>query len=197
MIEKENIWRHGPALLLTVLLVLPFSSAAAADYAGIPWGSNFPVLEQHYPGIVFDNENAWRVCSFVIPQPAAGGTRLEFKLFDEQLTAVAHKVQGPLEPFMNEEYLRRFLGGLGKRVKVETKKIPSIHGMTDAVLWDYGEIMVFFQTYPPVAEKDTPQPDNIIKFVHRPLFNTMMTFIKDNPHGDPDAISDDFNAIAF
>jgi len=197
MFFRDQFKRLGRALLAAALLLLPFSSAMAADYAGIYWGSRFPSLEQRYPGVVFDNESAWRVCTFIVPQTATGEARLEFKLFDEQLTAVVHKVQGSLEPFMNEEYLRRYLGGLGQRIKVETKKSPSIHGMTDAVLWDYGEVMVFFQTYPPVTEKNTPQPANIIKFVHRPLFNTMMSFIKDNPHGDPDAIGSDFNALEF
>lgn len=196
MIERKNIRRGRSALLLTIVLALSFSSVvAAADYAGIPWGSSFPALEKKYPGIAFDKENAWRVVTFYLAAPPDNMARLEFKLFEEKLTAVVHKVNGSLTPYMNEEYLRKYLNGLGAHVRVEERKIPSIHGMTDAVLWDYGETMVFFQTYPPV--KEGKQPPNMIKFVHRPLFKTMMVFIKDNPHGDPDALSEDFDAIAF
>jgi hypothetical protein len=198
MDKKQRCFCKTPAFpcLAVVLLVLG-TAALAFAYQGVPWGSSFPVIEKRFPSIVFEDEDAFQVTTFSVSPPEAGLAGLEIKFFKNRLTSVIHKYDEPLTAFMDEAYLRKYFPALGKRIKIDQRKIPTARGMTDTTLWDYGEVLVFFQTYPAAAHEDENHPLNLVKFVYKPLFNELKAYITNNPDGDPDILEDDFDAVAF
>ncbi len=183
-----------------VFLLLQGSSIAVngqetGDCMGIPWNSPFPVIEQTFSEVAFVEEDGFRVTLFRLPHPEEDVERIEFKLFKNQLISVIRYYKGPIDALINEESIRKLVGGLGPLQEMRKTTSNSLAGIADVVIHEYGDVLILFRYYPPGQKGGFAAKENSIVIIYKPTFDKMVYYRK-HSEGDVEEIID-YDYIEF
>ncbi len=185
--------------LLEFLLVLGSSAVACGQettgYLEVPWNSPFPVVEQHFPGVNFVEEDGFRVTLFRLPHPEKDVKRIEFKLFKNQLISVIRYYKGSIDSLINEDTMRKLVTGLGVFKEERKTKSHSLAGIADVVIQEYEQVLVLFRSYPPGQKEGFVAKENSIVIIFKPTFDNMVYYRK-HSQGDMEEI-EDYDYIDF
>ena len=185
--------------LLLLLLGLSVGVAAygqeTGGYMRVPWNSPFPVIEQHFPGVEFVEEDGFHVTLFRLMQPEQDVDRIEFKLFENKLIAVTRYYKGPIDHLVTEKYIRTLVTGLGARKEVRKTTSKSLAGVAEVVIHEYPDVMVLFRYYPPGQKEGLVARENSIVILYKPTFNKMVYYRK-HSEGDVEEVVD-YDYIEF
>ena len=192
---KKNtiIWLFG-------FLLFQGSSAVAygqetVGYRDVPWNSPFPVIEQHFPGVNFVEEDGFRVTLFRLSHPEKDVARIEFKLFKNQLISVIRYYEGSIEPLISEDAIRKLVTGLGILKEERKTKSHSLAGIADVVIHEYEQVLVLFRSYPSGQKEGFVAKENSIVIIFKPTFDKMVYYRK-HSEGDMEEI-EDYDYIDF
>ncbi len=192
---KKNIIKW----LLGFLLILGSSTAAyGQETAGcmeVPWNSPFPVIEQHFPGVNFVEEDGFRVTLFRLSHPEKDVKRIEFKLFKNQLISVIRYYDGSIDSLTNEATIRKLVTGLGVLKEERKTKSHSLAGIADVVIHEYEQVLVLFRSYPLGQKEGIVAKENSIVIIFKPTFDKMVYYRK-HSQGDMEEI-EDYDYIDF
>ncbi len=185
---------------IVLLVCCPFAVTVfghdLAGYQEIPWNSRFPVIEKHFPGVSFVEEDPWHVTLFSLEQPQQGIERIEFKLFEERLISVQHYYSGSIEQFQEEVFVENLLQGLGPKIEERKTTSQSLAGIASVVIWEYADVLILFKSFPPSQKEGFAKKENAIIFIYKPTFDKMVYYRK-NSQGDNDNQVVDYDYIDF
>ncbi len=167
-----------------------------AGYKDIPWNSSFPLIEQHYPGVRFVEEDSFHVTLFRLDQQEEGLDRIEFKLFEEQLISVIHYYVGPIDQLKRDDFVKHMVSGLGPKIDERQTTSESLAGTTNVVIWEYKDNLILFRSYPPNQEEGFAKKENSIIFIYKPTFDKMVYYRK-HSQGDNDNQVIDYDYIEY
>ncbi len=187
------------SILFFIILVHTPSNGVCqqtGDYLGIPWNSRFPVIEKRFPGVEFVEEDRFHVTLFRLNTPAFDTSRIEFKLFEEQLISVTHYYDGPITSFMNEKFVHSHISNLGQRKEIRKTKANSLAGTADVQIWEYENNLVLFRSYPEGQKAWIGKKENSIIFIFKPTFDKMVYYRK-HSEGDPVDTVIDYDYLEF
>jgi len=185
-------------LLLSLLFVgVGFAAYGqeTGSYMGVPWNSPFPVIEQHFPGVEFVEEDGFKVTLFKLMHPRKDVDRVEFKLFENKLISVTQYYKGSLNPLISEDFLKTLVSHLGKRKEKRRTTAKSLAGTAQVEIYEYPDILVLFRYYPPGQKKGFVAQENSIVIIYKPTFNKMVYYRK-HSEGDVEEIID-YDYIEF
>lgn len=179
---------------LLVFLLLQGGSTAVygqetGSCMGIPWNSPFPVIEQHYPGVEFVEEDGFRVTLFRLIHPEKDVDRVEFKLFKNQLISVLRYYKGPIDRLNNEAYLKSLVSGLGTIREKRTTTAKNLAGIATIDIYEYENVLALFRYYPPGQKEGLIARENSIVLIYKPTFDKMVYYRK-HSEGDVEEIVD-------
>ncbi len=184
---------------LSLLFLMGMCGAAfgqeTGGYMGVPWNSPFPVIERHFPGVEFIEEDGFRVTLFQLKHPEKDVDRIEFKLFENKLISVIRYYKGPIDHLISEAFLRTLVSELGQRKEVRKTTANSLAGIANVEIYEYPDILVLFRYYPPGQKKGLVEPENSIVFIYKPTFDKMVYYRK-HSEGDVEEIVD-YDYIEF
>lgn len=166
-----------------------------AGYKGVPWNSPFPVIEHHFPGVEFVEEDGFDVTLFQLKNPEKGVKRVEFKLFKNQLISVTRYYTGSIDQVLSEQYLQTIISGLGLRKEVRKTTANSLAGRATVQIFEYADILVLFRYYPSGNAKGFIVGENSIVIIYKPTFDKMI-YHKKHSEGDVEEIVD-YDYIEF
>jgi len=179
--------------LLAFLLLQGGITAALAQetagYMGLSWNSPFPVIEQHFPGVGFVEEDGFRVTLFRLMHPEKDVDRVEFKLFQNQLISVLRYYKGPIDKLNNEEYLRTLVSGLGPLKEKRTTTANNLAGIATIDIYEYADLLALFRYFPPGQKEGLVAKENSIVLIYKPTFDKMVYYRK-HSEGDMEEIID-------
>ncbi len=167
-----------------------------AGYNGIPWNSRFPVIEKHFPEVDFVEEDSFHVTLFRLDHPKQGSDRIEFKLFEEQLIAVIHYYDGPIEQLQHDDFVNNMVTGLGPKIEERKTTTQSLAGTANVIIWEYKDNLILFRSYPLYQAEGFVKKENSVIFIYKPTFDKMVYFRK-NSIGDNDNQVVDYDYIEF
>ena len=185
-------------LLLSLLFVGVGSAAYGQEtggYMGVPWNSPFPVIELHFPGVEFVEEDGFKVTLFKLMHPRQDVDRVEFKLFKNRLISVTQYYKEPLNPLISEEFLKTLVSHLGQRKEKRKTTAKSLAGTAQVEIYEYSDILVLFRYYPPGQKKGFAAQENSIVIIYKPTFDKMVYYRK-HSEGDVEEIID-YDYIEF
>jgi hypothetical protein len=166
-----------------------------AGYMGIPWNSPFPVIEQHFPGVEFVEEDGFHVTLFQLMHPEKDVDRVEFKLFENKLISVLRYYKGNIDQLVNEKYIRTLVSGLGSIKEKRTTTANSLAGIATVEIYEYADILLLFRHYPPGQKEGLVAKENSIVIIYKPTFDKMVYYRK-HSEGDVEEIID-YDYIEF
>lgn len=176
--------------------VASYGQDVAAGYNGIPWNSRFPVIEEQFPKVSFDEEDSYHVTLFSVKRPKPEFDRIIFKLFEEQLISVAHYYTGSIDHLQNDAFVNGLLGNPGEKLEVRKTTSNSLAGIATVLIWEYRDVLILFRSYPPGQKEGFIKKENSIVFIYKPTFDKMVYYRK-NSLGDNDHQVVDYDYIEF
>ncbi len=166
-----------------------------AGCMGVPWDSPFPVIERHFPGVQFVEEDGFRVTLFQLMHPEEDVDRVEFKLFQNKLISILRYYRGAIDQLINEEYLRTLISGLGTIKEKRTTSATSLAGIATIEIYEYDDVLVLFRFFPPGQKEGLVARENSIVIIYKPTFDKMVYYRK-HSEGDMEEIID-YDYIEF
>jgi len=164
-------------------------------YMGVPWNSPFPVIEQHFPGVEFVEEDGFHVTLFQLKNPEKDADKIEFKLFENKLISVTRYYKGPIDNLVTEKYIQTLVTDLGVREEMRKTTSKSLAGIAEVVIFEYPKVLVLFRYYPPGQKEGLIAKENSIVLLYKPTFDKMVYYRK-HSEGDVEEIVD-YDYIEF
>jgi hypothetical protein len=147
-------------------------------YLGIPWNSSFPVIERHFPGVEFVEEDGFHVTLFSLAQPEKDVKRVEFKLFENKLISTIRYYEKPINELINEPYINKLVTNLGPVKEIRKSTSKTLAGVAQVEIHEYADILVLFRYYPPGQQEGFVAKENSIVIIYKPTFNKMVYYRK-------------------
>jgi len=192
---KKYFLTGGFGILLLLGNIAGVYGQEEAGYMGVAWNSSFPVIEQHFPGVSFVEEDGFRVTLFRLFLPEEDVKRIEFKLFKNQLISVIRYYKGSIDSLLNEDAVRKLVTGLGTLKDVRKTKSHSLAGIADVVIYEYDQVLVLLRFYPPGQKEGFAAKENSMVIIFKPTFDDMVYYRK-HSEGDMEEI-EDYDYIDF